>query len=417
MRRLDRLALTRAGRTRQALTRLSSALCLASVACLASASVWSQPVASKATLAASQPSATRPALAASLSPEQQLQAVRDALLQSALAGSTRVRSTAWLNEDGQLMEVSQFSSDAVVRGVRVVEYLPPNEPARIEASVEPALPPGQTCSPRHGPERLQHPLVLASSLRWPGHGAHLGLAQESLAIVESGLAQAATTTGMPLETSGPAAATTPALGVYERAVYGREEPAQPLRLRVELSPASIASALPEGMQALAAQAWLRLPMMFGPSLSRLDLLVTLSLARAGEPARWQQQVVLSLPVSKGERPVLRLQHAALEALQQATQSWWAEVAEQLRCVPLTFEARRAGEGRFKLMAGGNAGLRRGDRLLITDSSHIPRRILEAGAAEHLALVEVEKVGPDRAELRQVAGPALTALGAWVALPF
>lgn len=392
------------------------ALGLVAAAWLMSTPAWSQNA--PAPLAAPMP---KPTTAAGASPEQQLQAVRDALLQSALAGTTRVRSTAWLNEDGQLMEASQFSSDAQVRGVRVIEYLPQTQQgrieARIEATVEPPVAPGQTCPPRAGPERLQHPLELVLGLRWPGHGAHLGLAQEALARIELGLTQVATAAGFAVAAPGPAAAGAATLTPYERAVFGREEPAQPLQLRVELSPASASAALPEGLQARAAQAWHRLSMVFGPSLGRLDLLVTMSLVRAGEPPRWQQQVVLSLPASEGERPVLRLQHAALTTLEQAAQAWWSDLAETLRCVPLSYEARRTADGRFRLMAGGNAGLRRGDRLLLADSNRIPRRILEAEAAESLALVEVEKVSADRAELRQVAGPSLGPLGQWVALPF
>lgn len=416
MRERDEPVFALAARSRRAVMRLRlrllPALCAAGAAWLCALPAWSQNPPTLA--AASAPAAASPA---SLSPEQQLQAVRDALLQSALAGTTRVRSTAWLNADGQLMEASQFSSEAQVRGVRVVEYLPATEEARVEAAVVPPAAPGQACSPRPGPERLQHPLELVPGLRWPGHGAHLGLAQESLAIVAQALGQAAAAAGFALAIPSPGPVGATPLSAYERAVYGREEPVQPLQLRLELSPASASSALPEDLQALAAQAWQRLPMVFGPSLGRLDVLATMSLVRAAEPVRWQQQVLLSLPVGQGELPLLRLQQAALSTLQQAVQAWWPDIAEQLRCVPLSFEARRAADGRFKLLAGGNAGLRRGDRLLLTDSSRIPRRILEAEAAEHLALVEVDKVGADRAEARQVAGPALGPSGHWVALPF
>jgi hypothetical protein len=43
-------------------------------------------------------------------------------------------------------------------------------------------------------------------------------------------------------------------------------------------------------------------------------------------------------------------------------------------------------------------------------------MLEPGATEHLALAQVVKVGPDRSELQQLAGPPLAAQGHWVALP-
>ena len=43
-------------------------------------------------------------------------------------------------------------------------------------------------------------------------------------------------------------------------------------------------------------------------------------------------------------------------------------------------------------------------------------MLEPGATQHLALAQVVKVGAERTELQQLAGPALSAQGHWMALP-
>jgi hypothetical protein len=91
----------------------------------------------------------------------------------------------------------------------------------------------------------------------------------------------------------------------------------------------------------------------------------------------------------------------------------------LDCEPLVVEARGQGEGQVMLMAGQDAGLRVGDRLVLVDGRLVPGRMLEADAAPHLALLEVQNVQAQRAQARQVAGPKLPLEGSqhWLAMPF
>jgi hypothetical protein len=88
-----------------------------------------------------------------------------------------------------------------------------------------------------------------------------------------------------------------------------------------------------------------------------------------------------------------------------------------------YEARPQGEGSVMLMAGQDAGLRPGDRLVLVDARHVPRRLLEPESAAHLALLEVQQVQGQRAQARQVAGPRMSGDSLqnssqnWVAMPF
>jgi hypothetical protein len=81
-----------------------------------------------------------------------------------------------------------------------------------------------------------------------------------------------------------------------------------------------------------------------------------------------------------------------------------------------FHVRRSTTQGLQLQAGLESGLRPGDRVLLMNPIHIPSQMLEPGATQHLALAQVIKVGSDRTELQQLAGPALSAQGHWMALP-
>ena len=64
-------------------------------------------------------------------PEGQLQAIREALIEKAMGANTRVSATSWINERGELMEASQFRTDMQVRGVRVLEYMGEQTPKAV----------------------------------------------------------------------------------------------------------------------------------------------------------------------------------------------------------------------------------------------------------------------------------------------
>jgi hypothetical protein len=78
--------------------------------------------------------------------------------------------------------------------------------------------------------------------------------------------------------------------------------------------------------------------------------------------------------------------------------------------------RRTDADQLTLQAGIDSGLRPGDRVLLINPSHVPSQMLEPGATQHLALAQVVKVGPDRTELTQLAGPTLAGQNHWMALP-
>ncbi len=78
----------------------------------------------------------KPAKDAEATPyDAQLAAIRDALIEKALQGPTRVVSTAWIDDQGRLHEDAQMTNDMRVRGVRVLNYTA-NGKAAIKADVD-----------------------------------------------------------------------------------------------------------------------------------------------------------------------------------------------------------------------------------------------------------------------------------------
>jgi len=57
-----------------------------------------------------------------LTAQERLDAIRHSLVETALQGATQVKTTLWLDAQGQLHDSSSFRSGMEVRGVRVMSY-------------------------------------------------------------------------------------------------------------------------------------------------------------------------------------------------------------------------------------------------------------------------------------------------------
>jgi hypothetical protein len=104
------------------------------------------------------------------------------------------------------------------------------------------------------------------------------------------------------------------------------------------------------------------------------------------------------------------------AIERAVAALSSQLDKQLACEPQSFAVEQS-NGRLSLNAGGNAGLRVGDKLMLADASVLPRHTLEPEALDAAVLVEVKSVTPYQAELKQVAGRKQNFKGAWVAWPY
>lgn len=346
--------------------------------------------------------------------EAQLSAIRQAILQATIERPTRVLSSAWIDDKGALHESAHFQSEAQVRGVRVLSYVEDEKetPQQISAEVLPwgwrttqAKDASCTAPPR--PWRL--PLVLQTRAE-PGFTGTQQFASQS---VLSNVRQVWTQKMQASQRWRTQLKEIPPESAYMRALTGPNESPTGWTAELVLKPHAPdpvpASRLHQVWQALNKDepGW------------RWTLSFTLGERHSPSgpiEAHWHiEQVITIDPQAVGQHPSA-WSHQLKEQLQTQMQAWVQQLDKRSECEPVQFHVRRNGQDVLQLQAGMDSGLRAGDRVLLMNPSHIPSQMLEPGATQHLALAQVVKVGPDRTELQQLAGPALPTQGHWMALP-
>jgi hypothetical protein len=127
-------------------------------------------------------------------------------------------------------------------------------------------------------------------------------------------------------------------------------------------------------------------------------------------------VVLSYPLAgRLEQPKIDIDTA--DAVARSVAGLSQQLDRQLACDPQSFAVLQEEPGKLTLNAGGMAGLRVGDKLMLADSRVLPKHALEGGALEAAVLAEVTAIRPYQAELKQVAGQSQKFRGTWVAWPY
>ena len=327
-----------------------------------------------------------------LTPEEQLQVIRQSLVQLALDGPTEVRNTAWMDERGRLQDSSTFRTGMTVRGVRVIAYgrdADQQATAQVSASTQATPAANVSCAKGLAPGQPWHQMQLELAVS----------PQVSLANRQQAHQVARYARSVMLEQGRRSAvwrlqeAALPA-SPYERALSLQGEQHVPWRLQLVIAPASEARDMPP----MVSLRW-RAVHRHDPALSfDHDALVTLEERGVSmHPDRLSAQVMAEL-------------HTAVEA-------FVAQVGQRLSCLPPQFQVLdREGTSRYRIAAGHTSGLKVGDRLVMVDPQKIPGRTLEPKALDRMALAQIDSLGPYYAELKQVAGPPLPAGTPWVAVP-
>lgn len=343
--------------------------------------------------------------------EQQLQAIRQALLDATLEAPTKVVSTAWIDSQGALRESHEFRTGAEVRGVRVTSYLQDGEEPRARVSAD-VLPWGWR--PRKGPQTgcespprtWRQTMAITSRI-------DRGFASSQHSAASVVLSAAMQHWGEQLQGSGrwtPVAWQAPPSGTYMKALL--RQPTEDshdwlatLSLRpIDDTPQTLPP-LPYGWSAPPPWRWI------------LSLQITQRQAGNGdfqEVAR--EQLLLELdPRTLSQHPHRKLQ-TLTDRVMDSMADWVQRLEERTRCESAQFVVRREPDASLKLHVGSASGLRVGDRVLLMQPGWVPSRLLDARSLEHLALAEVVETGPRMTEIRLLAGPPLPPQGQWLALP-
>lgn len=357
--------------------------------------------------------------ARSLSSEQQLQAIRQALLDATLDTPTQVYSSAWIDDRGALRESHEFHSQAQVRGVRVLSYLSDGqaEPqAKVSAEVLPwnwrqtDFKTGQLqcLAP---PKAWRVPISVSAELGGNFSGEQMLGGQSLLMAAQQGLV----TVLQGGDRWTPSVWRAPEGNTYLRALLGSgttERAGWTAQVQLTSAPTSRPVVRPQYSD-------INGPLMWAPA-----------------PWQWTLRVRLSPPAADKAEAMPSFEHALrIEVdpeqaqshpsawhtplhtqLQQSLGAWLQHVQAQVRCEPVQFAVRQQAGAGLTLLAGNGSGLRAGDRVLIMNPGWVPSRLLDPRAVDHLALAEVVRTSAHHTELRQLAGPPLALQGDWVALP-
>lgn len=355
--------------------------------------------------------AASPAVSPAQEHERQLQAIRQALLEATIDRPTRVIASAWVDRNGVLHESAHFHSQAEVQGVRVMAYVQGDEPAavKVDAQVLPwGLRPSKAAdgSCQSPPRAWRLPMTLQTRLDEGFSGAQQHTSQWLLKASSQYWSERLSESK---RWQGHVSAR-PVGNTYSQMLSGSDEASAGWVAELSLSP----QPAPEDQARPLSE---RMPWV-GESW-RWSLNLTVGRRTAPEqPLQpiWTARQTVSIPIAE----VYNQPTAVLTKLQQALESKvgeWIQTLEQDKpCDPLQFAVLRQGGSPLMLQAGQGSGLRPGDRVLLMNPAHVPSRLLEPGATQHLALAEVVRIGRHQTELQQLAGPALPVHGQWVALP-
>lgn len=348
-------------------------------------------------------------------PESQLLAIRQALVDASLDKPTKVSTTAWIDEKGQLHQTSHFQTDAKIRGIRVLSYTPEgqNELPRAQVQME-DLPwsvrmaraeQGERCEP--APQQWRQPLVISSKIEAGFSGPELYASQNLLAHVESLTVRMAQQS----QRWSVSKTTAVAMDTYHQHWLGKGEEPAGWHLQVQLIPVKSATTLGLSRDRLAN--WVQ-----GSSKTQWTLKAIFGQRHApAEPIHviWQRQLFIDatdMARSHPERWIREL----LPGLEQQLALWVPQQAHGSNCDTVQFSVTRMSGDKWLIQAGLGSGLKVGDRVLVLNSSRLPGRLLEPGSTQQLAIAEVTRVGRHQSDLKPLAGTSSPGSGEWIALP-
>ena len=346
----------------------------------------------------------------SLTAQERLDAIRLSLVETALQGATQVRSTQWLDAQGQLRDASSFRSGMEVRGVQVQSYsrdsggTPKAQLSSSGASKDLARNPTEAASQVMGqckPASLRHVMSLSTEFE-PGTSSAIQK-QVRQQIAAHWLASQDNAWRMiELSVANPVLSTGATPSSYERALTRTGTQQLPwtatvrVRARTEELPTweKIAGRTPHH------------------TVMTLDLVVQ---GASGQNKKFQATQSLRLPLATSDWGGAHLDDQGAAQLQAIWAAWGDRLDQWMGCDPLHPVVTKRSANQVQINAGGLAGVRPGDEWLLADPQSFPSQVVGT-ASSTLLLAKVVEVSPHHARLAVLAGPADAIKTDWRAWP-
>jgi hypothetical protein len=330
------------------------------------------------------------AMADVLSPEERLDAIRQALVMRAMEGPTEVRASAFIDGRGVLREASSFVTGMEVRGIRVMAYgRDMDAPAKGGISIDSSKPlPPNGCQPKTK-STVWHQLT------WELATVQMPVAyQYEAQQIEFQLRKMAFAAGHQSgvwrlnerKSSGD---------TYERLLVGQGEQNVPWHLKVSISPSRDSANYINTYDIH----WELVSRTQGGTLFETDQKITIN----------QPQLV---PASS--RP---LEPLVIAQIQSAVQYMVQGMERVLSCRVPQFEVLKVRNDLVRIAGGSGSGLKVGASMVLTDKQQLPSRALEPRAFDSLAMAEVVSVSEFSAELKLKTSAKISATSQWMAVPY
>ena len=330
------------------------------------------------------------AMADALSPEERLDAIRQALVMRAMEGPTEVRASAFIDGRGVLREASSFVTGMEVRGIRVMAYgRDMDAPAKSGISIDSSKP-----LPPNGCKQAAKPTVW-HQLTWDFVTVQMPVPfQYEAQQIEFQLRKQAFAAG---QQSGiwRLNERKSASDTYERLLVGQGEQHVPWLLKLSISPSRDSAHLSNTYDIH----WELVSRAQGITLFETDQKITIN----------QPQIV---PGSS--RP---LEPVVVAQIQSAVQFMVQGMERVLSCRVPQFEVLKVRNDLVRIAGGSGSGLKVGASMVLTDKQQLPSRALEPRAFDSLAMAEVVSVNEFSAELKLKTSAKISTTSQWMAVPY
>ena len=340
-----------------------------------------------------------------LDAEARLESIKQALVDITLGSEIELSSAAYLDDSGVLRETSVMTTNAKVRGVRVLSYV--KAAAGIaEAELNAEVLSDKSCP--GGRSSLIREAVVQVAQNYKNHrvGNHylneINELLENTVVDKLSSVEGWSVSGFSVEEP-----------YYMRLVSGR--PGNHAAYRIE-----IYSRLLPGIEQSQRGLWRKKLTGSGKMLParQVELEIVLKHRDSVAPL-WQRSYTLKYPEEAAAYIKTSLPDKFQDELARAAESLIVEMQDVFKCRVEYFKITRAGSGEmgYVLQAGSFNGVKEGDQFLLSDNPAILNQVLGKEGLQGLGLAEIQRVNERTAVLTQIAGPPLRELSRYKALPF
>ena len=349
----------------------------------------------------------------SLTAQERLDAIRHSLVETALQGATQVRSTQWLDQQGQLRDASSFRSGMEVRGVQVRSYSR-DSAGNVQAQLSsPNASKDLTRNPSNSasvvddsckPQTLRHVLGLTTVFE-AGTSAAIQKQVRQQITAQWLSASDGAWRMVELNVVTPVLSTGALTSSYEQALTRGSTQQLPWAATLRVS-----------AKTQELKTWEKIA---GRSAHHAEITLELAVSGAqdasGQSKQFQASQSLNLPLKNTDWASTSLDDAGAAQLQQVGRLWGDRLGQWIGCDPLQPQVTQHRANQVQINAGGLAGVRPGDEWLLADPKAFPSQVVGPSSAA-LLLAKVVEVTPHHAQLAVLAGPADAVQTHWRAWP-